>query len=98
MEAELEQEITENKDGRDSHSCELNSVALNCFLNNVVSYFFIIEFLDYASIFGSWYSFCSFLYYVFPFKNKKSRDVSKSAVIFKNSYLFTTFYDFLFLK
>ena len=51
MEAVLEQEITENKDGRDSHSCELNSVALNCFLNNVVSYFFKIKFL--ASIFCS---------------------------------------------
>ena len=48
--ADMEAEITENKDGIDSHSCELNSVALNFFLNNVVSYFFIIEFLDYASI------------------------------------------------
>ena len=85
MEAELEQEITENKDGRDSHSCELNSVALNCFLNNVVSYFFIIKFLDFASIFCSWYSFYRFFCCVFPFKNKgllkKYSDFQKSLFI-----------------
>ena len=42
--------------------------------------------------------FVVFFIMCFLLKTKKSKDVSKSAVIFKSSYLFTTFYDFWFLK
>ena len=73
MEAVLEQEITENKDGRDSHSCELNSVALNCFLNNVVSYLLPFFVLDIR--------FVDFFITCFLLKTKDSKSFSKSAVI-----------------